>query len=96
MPVRRGKFSKEDIKAMIWKRDSTLRQISLRAGLCLDAASKALTQPIPAANKAIAEFLNLSVHELWPNWFDQHGNRICTRHNQTLAQPMRSVNAKTA
>ena len=88
---------KEDIKAMVWKRGATLRQVSLKAHLSIDATSKALDRPVPAANIAIAEFLGKSLHDLWPCWFDQHGNRITSsEHRRNLAQPIRSVSVKSA
>lgn len=79
MPKR--EYHKEDIKAMIHKRGATLRQISLNAGLCMELANQALKKPIPSANAAISDFLGIPLHELWPHWFDQNGNRI-SRRNQ--------------
>lgn len=94
--VRRN-LCKEDIKAMVCKQGITLRQISLKAGLNIDAASEALRKPFPAANIAIAEFLGKSLHDLWPCWYDQHGNRITvSEHRRNLAQPIPSVSVKSA
>lgn len=94
--VRRN-LCKEDIKAMVWKRGVTLRELSLRAGLNIHAASEALRKPFPAANIAIAEFLGKSLSDLWPNWYDQHGNRITSyEHRRNLAQPISSVSVKSA
>lgn len=94
--VRRNK-SKEDIKAMVWKRGATLRQISLRAGLGMDAASEALRRPCPSANHAIADFLETSVHSLWPRWFDHNGQRITAhKHRRTIAQSREVVSAESA
>ncbi len=72
-------YHKEDIKALIHKRGSTLRQISLEAGLCMDGGSIGLHRPIPTVNKAIAEFLGIPAHDLWPDWYDPEGNRIYAR-----------------
>lgn len=97
MPTVRRNKSKEDIKAMVWKRGMTLRQISLHAGLGIDAASEALRRPYPSANHAIAEFLGSSVHDLWPRWFDQNGNRITShKHKQTIAHRPPVVSAESA
>lgn len=38
--------------------------------------SWALIRPHLRANHAIAEFLGVSLHELWPQWFDLSGGRI--------------------
>lgn len=94
--VRRS-LCKEDIKAMVWKRGVTLRELSLKAGLNMNAASEALRKPFPAANSAIAEFLGKSLHDLWPYWYDQQGNRITvSEHRRNLAQPIPSVSVKSA
>jgi hypothetical protein len=44
----------------------------------------ALIKPHPRANAAIAEFLGVSLHELWPQWFDEDGKLISTT---PLARP---------
>ncbi len=38
----------------------------------------ALIKPHPRANAAIAEFLELPLNELWPQWFDEDGKLIST------------------
>lgn len=67
---------REDIKAAIRKAGSTLSAISLDAGLHRCTASQSLYAPIPQANHAIAAFLKTSVHDLWPHWYDEHGERV--------------------
>lgn len=97
MQRRTAAVDKQDIKAMIWKRGSTLRLISTQAGLDFDTASRSLIEPIPRANKAIADFLAISLHELWPRWYDQNGNRIKQqRHCKNLARPSRCVSANSS
>lgn len=41
--------------------------------------SWALVKPHARANKAIADFLGVPLHELWPQWFDAEGKLISTR-----------------
>lgn len=67
---------REDIKAEIRKRGSTLADISTKAGLGRRSASYALVVPMPTANRAIADFLGMTLHDLWPRWYDQSGERI--------------------
>ncbi len=69
-------FHREDIKAMVRKRGSTLRRISLEAGLYKEAASFCLVNPLIRANRAVSEFLQIPLHVLWPEWFDAQGRRI--------------------
>ncbi len=67
---------REDIKAAVRKKGATLQQLSLQAGLEVKTASKSLMVPCPRANRAIAEFLGKSLHDLWPHWYSQNGERI--------------------
>lgn len=94
MPKR--EYHKEDIKAMIHKRGATLRQIGLNAGLCIDAGSNCLHRPVPSANQAISDFLGIPLHELWPRWFDQNGNRVSRRnqHKRSVARHLARVESR--
>jgi Ner family transcriptional regulator len=72
-------WHREDIKATVRKRGSTLRAISVAAGYSANTGTVALTKPMPGPQKTIANFLGLSLHDLWPNWYDQQGQRIDAR-----------------
>lgn len=85
-----AQYHPEDIKAMIHKRGSTLGQISLEAGLCMQAGSCGLRHPLPAANRAISGFLGIPMHRLWPDWYDQYGNRRCVGLKQAHSLPRSS------
>ncbi len=82
---------KEDIKAAIRKKGSTLRAVSKDAGLNQDTVCMALARPIPRANIAIAKFLGVPLHTLWPLWYDQNGERIKSQasSNRTRKTPSR-------
>lgn len=41
--------------------------------------SWALVKPHWRANQAIADFLGVPLHELWPQWFDEDGKLISTQ-----------------
>lgn len=69
-------FHREQIKAMIRMRGSTLVRISTDAGMPHTSASAGLFRPFPKANRVIAAFLGLSLHDLWPDWYDRDGLRI--------------------
>ncbi len=97
MPRGVSEYTKSKIKYLIEKKGSTLRQISILAGLNGDAASQALVKAKPAANKAISDFLEIPIHSLWPHWYDQHGDRISSRSNaQNLARHTPPVSADSA
>lgn len=57
---------RHDIKAMVYRRGGTLRSIAVAAGLSESVCRAALLRPSPAGEAAIAEFLDMTVHELWP------------------------------
>lgn len=76
-------WHREDIKAELRKRGSSLADISTGAGLERKTGAKSLDVPCPTANRAIAAFLRVPLHELWPDWFDQNGNRIPSRSHRT-------------
>lgn len=64
---RERSWDRHAIMAEIRRRGSSLRQIAVEAGLSPSACSKAFTQTFPAAEVAIAQFLGLTVQELWPD-----------------------------
>lgn len=70
---------KEDIKAAIFKTGITLVHLSMEHGLNRDTVANSLRFPIPAANRAIAERLGVSLNHLWPDWYDTQGKRISLR-----------------
>lgn len=72
MPQRWDRFA---IIAEVHRRGSTLVDLALENSLSESACRVALDRPVPSANRAIAEFLGVPLHELWPAWFDAEGNR---------------------
>jgi Ner family transcriptional regulator len=65
----------EDIKAEVRKRGGNLTRVAREAGLAGVSGRVAFLMPVPAANRAIARFIGVPVNELWPQWFDDQGNR---------------------
>lgn len=83
------------IKAEIHRRGQTLASLAQAAGYRPATMRWALKRPIPGANRAIAQFLGLSIQELWPSWYDADGKLIPTvRPNSNRKSEAReSVNA---
>lgn len=80
----------EDVKAAVRKRGTTLKNLALQTGLSESACRMALLEPVPAANRAIAEFLQTSVDRLWPEWFDSKGRRRKVKPSvKSVAEPAR-------
>ena len=63
-----------DIVAAVRKSGSTMMEIAIAAGFHPSALSHCMRFPVPEANRAIADHLDKSLHDLWPDWFDQDGN----------------------
>lgn len=61
------------IKAEIERSGSSLTAIARAAKISPSSCRVALIYPVPAANRAIAEHLKKTVHDIWPDWFDEHG-----------------------
>lgn len=80
---------KEDIKAAVRKSGTTFAAISRAAGLGDRTAAASLSRPQPSGNKAIAEFLGLPLHYLWPTWFDSAGKRV---FSQKKSKHIRKLN----
>lgn len=62
-----------DVIATVRKTGSTMQEIAFAAGFARSATSHCLRWPVPHANHAIAKHLGLSVHDIWPEWFDADG-----------------------
>ena len=66
-------WHREDIKAAIRKRGTSLERLSLTNGLGPADCSSALRRPHFAAELVIAEFLGLSPRQIWPDRYDAAG-----------------------
>lgn len=89
-------WHREDIKAAVRKRASTLRAISVAAGYSANTGTVALTKPMPGPQKAIAEFLGLALHDLWPRWYTPDGHRIGARSNRNATPKTGGCHRKKA
>lgn len=78
------------IKAEIRRRGKTLTALAKEAGYQPATVRWAFIRPFPGANRAIAQFLGLSVQELWPDWYDCDGKLIPT----VRSQPNRKTEAR--
>lgn len=56
-----------DIKAMVHRKGKSLRDLALESGLSESACRVALIRPLPAGEAAIADFLGLTLQDLWPD-----------------------------
>ncbi|MEN2427225.1 helix-turn-helix transcriptional regulator [Chromobacterium vaccinii] len=73
-------WHKEDIKAAIRKRGSTMNALALARELPPSTIRNALIRPVFSGEIAIAEFLGVPAHELWPDRWTPDGRRIRPRY----------------
>lgn len=69
-------WDRHQIAAEVKRRGSTLSAISINAGLPEPACRNALIRKYQAAERAIARFLDVPLHELWPDRWCPDGTRI--------------------
>jgi len=82
-------WHRADIMAAVRKGGSSLAGIGREAGLARATMVWALVRPHERANRAIAEFLDVPLHDLWPQWFDADGKLISRRpHPRPRVKPM--------
>ena len=69
--------------------EPSLAEVGRAIGLKRSTMVWAMIAPHPRANAAIAEFLGVPLHELWPQWFDEDGKLISTaKLERPQAKPM--------
>ena len=66
----------EDVKAAVRKTGISLSSLGPRNGLAASTIRAAIVRPVPRGNRAIARYLGKTVHEIWPEWFDEAGDRV--------------------
>lgn len=59
----------QDIIAAVRKSGTTLAALSRAHGFGSRSLNSALTKRWPRGNAIIASHLNVSRHQIWPNWF---------------------------
>lgn len=69
----------EDIKAAIRKTGITLEELGEKTNVPGNTVRKSLYVPCPKGNRVVAKYLGQTVHDLWPEWFDENGNRILSK-----------------
>ncbi|MGE0256966.1 MAG: transcriptional regulator [Alphaproteobacteria bacterium] len=77
----------EDVKAAVRKTGISLSELARRNRVSPSTVHKALTEPHPTGNRAVAAYLGRSVHELWPDWYDRDGNRTRSTGQKNSSRP---------
>lgn len=64
-----------DVLALVTKAGSSLSALARVYRMSPSSFGHSLRRPIPVANRAIAKFLGVAPADLWPEWFDEDGER---------------------
>ena len=73
-----------DVRARIWKAGGTFKSVAELYDLHRSTVSAACVRPQPSGNRAIADFLGVTPHDLWPEWFDPTGQRRASRISDAI------------
>lgn len=65
-----------EVMGMVKSRGHSLADLAEQNGLHPSTVQTAIYRLQPSGNRVIATFLGVSVHDLWPEWFDAAGNVI--------------------
>ncbi len=64
-----------DVIALVTKAGGSLSALARVHRMSPSSFGHSLRRPIPQANRAIARFLGVAPMDLWPEWFDEGGER---------------------
>jgi len=81
MATRRN-WHKADIKAEVEKRGTNLTALALQAGLSESTCRAALLRSQPQGERVLADFLGVSLHQLWPKRYSRDGQRLKVNHER--------------
>jgi Ner family transcriptional regulator len=70
----------EQIKCAIRMRGTTLGKLATDNGMSESACRQALIRSSPAAEAVISSFLNVPLHQLWPDRYAPNGRRYAALH----------------
>ncbi len=70
---------REDIKAAIRKRGTSLEQLSVSHGYSQWAVSIALIRPWPAVERIIAAYIGMRPQDIWPDRYTRTGELLRER-----------------
>lgn len=74
-----GDWNKHEIKAEIVRRGVTMKELGQKYGLSGQIIRMAIGgKRLGTADQAIADFIGVPMHELWPEHYDDKGRRLVT------------------
>ncbi|PCI85439.1 MAG: hypothetical protein COB24_12940 [Hyphomicrobiales bacterium] len=76
MPVISKTWSRHEILAEIKDRGYTTIKLDAKLALKPNDIAVSLNRPFPKADKALARWLEIPLHDLWPSRYDSNGARL--------------------
>jgi Ner family transcriptional regulator len=76
-----------DIIAALHKSGTTLEELGLKNGKAKSSMSAALLKPSRGCNQIIADKIGVSLHVLWPEWFDAKGRLLSQNGRENRRSP---------
>lgn len=77
---RRKRWHPEEIKAAVRMKGTTLSKLATDNDQHDSVCRAALIRPCAVGERIISSFLNVSLHELWPDRYAPDGRRLSLRH----------------
>lgn len=74
-------WHRQKIIYAVRRRGSNLRRLAIEHGYCPTTLYKALNKPWPRAHAAIASFIGVRRSRMWPEFYDDAGERRWGRQN---------------
>ena len=67
---------REDVKRDLRIEYESIAELARVKGVSGGLLRNSLSRPIPRGNRIIASALGKTVHDIWPEWYDEAGNPI--------------------
>lgn len=89
-------WHRADILAAVKKRGTSMQALSLASGFAESTLRASMYRRHPKANAAIAAFIGVPVHDLWPHWYRVSGNPLTSTPENAPSAPRSSSQKRRA
>lgn len=91
LKLQKAKWDEWAIRAELRRRGYTFNKMAAASPFTASSLRAALSKPSTGVNAFIAATLNMSTHELWPDWFDADGDLIPVKYREKLSRQRRML-----
>ena len=86
LKLKKAVWDQYAIKAEIRRRGKTLTALAKDNGYSPSFLRASFIKPSTNVNRVIAQFVQVPLQELWPDWFDADGELIPARYRRKLSR----------